>query len=421
MRRLVPGLLLFLVFAAALEAGDWPNWRGPDYNGVGAGKGYPTEWSKTKNVQWAYKIPGKGSSTPIVFGDRIVLTCGIDGHNGVVCLERKGKELWTRKEIGSEKPGKHKKATGSNSSPCTDGKYIYAYFKSGDLACLDMSGAVLWQHNLQEMYGEDTLWWDLGTSPVLTNRYVVVAVMQTGPSFLVAFEKGTGKVAWKQDRILPAPSEAAQSYTTPLVLMDEGREILVVSGADYVTAHETVGGAELWRVGSLNPKQNGFFRSIASPVASDGVVLAPYARGETLTAIRLGGRGDVTSTNVIWTKQFPKPEADDVPTPAAVEGRAYVCSDRGMLTCFDVQSGKVLWSGMAEKTGRFNFSSSPTVVDGKIYITREDGKTFVLRQGDKFEVLAANELEEDPVVATPVPVDGKLLIRTAEHLYCIGN
>ncbi len=414
--RLIAALCVTLVMASPLWAGNWASWRGPNGNGVADGSGYPTEWSDSKNIAWKVELPGRGSSTPIVWGDKIFLTCGIDGKNGLLAYNLQGKELW-RQEIGKERPGKHKKASSCNSSCVTDGKTVFAYFKSGDLVAVDLSGKELWTINLQEKFGEDTLWWDLGTSPVLTKDYCVVAVMQTGGSYVVALNKASGIVAWKVDRNLDAPKEAAQSYSTPVVLTDRGQEILVILGADHVTAHRTDTGAELWRVGGLNPSQNGFFRSIASAAVSDGIVVAPYARGGSVTGIKLGGHGDVTSSHVVWQKQGDGP---DVPTPAVANGKAYILSDKGILTCVAIDSGKVLWSGQTEKH-RLAFSSSPILADGKIYITREDGKTFVLAQGDEFKILSENELDGDQTVATPVFVDGHILLRSDAHLYCIGS
>src|SRR5262245_17849830 len=214
MRRPMAVLLLCVAFTSAAAGANWPSWRGPDSNGVAPGTGFPTEWSATKNVLWKVDLPGKGASTPVVWGDRIVLTCGMEGQNGVICFDWKGNSVWERK-IGREVPGKNAKASGCNSSAVTDGERLYVYFKSGDLACLDFSGKILWELNVQKLYGKDTLWWDLGTSPVLTRDFVVIAVMQTGPSYLAAFDRNSGKVAWKQDRNLDAPVEAAQSYTTP--------------------------------------------------------------------------------------------------------------------------------------------------------------------------------------------------------------
>ena len=412
----VVSLAVTLAVTIPVNAGNWSNWRGPRLDGVAEGSNYPTEWSDTKNVAWKVTLPGRGSSTPIVWGNQIFLTCGIDGRNGLLAYDLQGKELW-RMLVGAEKPGKNKKASGCNSSCVTDGNQLFAYFKSGDLFSSDLNGKELWTVNLQDKFGKDTLWWDLGTSPVLTKDFCVVAVMQTGGSYVVAFKKGTGEVAWKVDRNLDAPEEASQSYTTPLVIDDNGVETLIILGADHVTAQRADNGKEIWRVGGLNPKQNGYFRSIASPAVLDGIVVAPYARGETVTAIKLGGKGDVTKTHVAWTKQG---DGSDVPTPAVAQGKAYILSDRGVLTCVEVATGKKVWSGQTEKH-RTGFTSSPVLAGDKIYITREDGKTFVLAQGKEFKILAENELDGTQTVASPVPVNGHILLRTDSDLYCIGS
>lgn len=414
--RFVASLLVCLAFGALAQAGNWPNWRGPDYNGVASGTGYPVRWSSAENVLWKFELPGKGASTPAVWDGRIILTSAIEGKNGAICLDRNGKPIW-QTTIGAGEAGKHVKATGCNPSPVTDGQRVYVYFKSGDLACLDMQGNVVWQKNMHDLSGEDTLWWDLGTSPVLTKDHVVVAVIHSGPSFLVAFDKKTGDVKWKQDRTLDAPREAAQTYSTPVVFDEGGRQHIVVLGADHVTAYNAADGKELWRVGGLNPKRNEYFRSIASPVVAEGIVVAPYARGNSLTAIRLGGSGDVTNSHIVWAKDSL---GADVPTPVAVGGKTYVCGDKGTISCLDTKSGSVLWSGQTDKN-RHAFSSSPVIADGKIYLTREDGTTFVIEQGNEFKVLASNPLENEFVVASPVLVDGRILIRTAERLYCIGK
>jgi outer membrane protein assembly factor BamB len=415
MKRFVLAVAMLAFVASSAVAENWPSWRGPTASGVASGENYPTQWSAEKNVKWKVKLPGLGNSTPVVWGDKIFLTSGIDGQNNVLALDHAGKELW-RTPVGKEVPGKHKKATGSNPSAVTDGEHLFVYFKSGDLACLDYSGKVLWHENLQDKYGEDTLWWDLGTSPVLTKNAVVVAVMQSGPSYLVAFDKQSGKVAWKQDRNLDAPEEAAQSYSTPVVLEYNGQQIIVCLGADHVTCHDAATGKELWRVGGLNPTNHKFFRSIASAVVDSNVVVAPYARGATLTAIKLGGSGDVTKSHVLWTKDDL---GADVPTPAAQDGKAYVCTDKGELSCVDIPTGNILWKVAAEKN-RNAYSSSPVLAGDKVYLTREDGKTFVV-DTTTHKIIAENELDGEFTVATPVFVDGTILIRTHESLYCIGK
>jgi outer membrane protein assembly factor BamB len=409
-------LSLFAVVVAAAAA-NWPNWRGPTLNGVAPPGEYPLRWSATENVAWKLPLPGRGASTPIVWDRKIYLTYGKDGRNMLACVAWSGALEWEL-ALGNERPGKNQKASGSNPSAITDGQLIYAYFKSGDLTCVDASGKVKWQRNLQQEFGEDTLWWDLGTSPVLTSRCVVVAVMQTGPSYLAAFDRGTGELVWKQDRMLDAPVEAAQSYTTPIAVADEtGMETIFLAGADHVTAHDAATGKELWRVGGLNPTRDGFFRSISSPVLSGNLLVAPYARGKTLTAIRLGGQGDVTGSHVAW---FRDDLGADVPTPATQDGRLYVCSDRGEVACLEAGTGKTIWQGQVDRS-RIAFSASPILAGGHIYVTREDGATFVLPRGDSFQVAARNELAGEHIVATPVFVDGRILIRTYDHLYCIGQ
>ena len=417
--------LLIAALAPLSPAGaeNWPNWRGPALDGVAAGTGFATTWSPEAHVAWKVTLPGLGASTPAVWGDAIVLTCAIDGNDAAICFDRSGKERW-RRSLGPEKPGKHAKATGCNPSPVTDGKHVWVYFKSGELAALDLAtGAVAWRENLQERFGADTLWWDLGTSPVLTKDAVVVAVMQTGPSYLAAFGRTDGKLLWKHDRNLDAPEEAAQSYSTPLVVKGEEKfgepaEVMFVLGADHVTAHAAADGRELWRVGGLNPAGEKYFRSIASPVVAGDLVIAPYARGSTLTAVKRGGKGDVTKSHVAWARMDL---GADVPTPACQDGKVVVCTDQGKVACLDAPTGKTLWEGELPKN-RHAYSASPVLLDGKILVTREDGQSALLAGPaagvGRFEVVGEGSVGE-MTVATPVCVDGRIFLRTHDSLWCI--
>jgi arylsulfatase A-like enzyme/outer membrane protein assembly factor BamB len=408
------------------KSSSWPNWRGPLLDGVAGGSGYATSWSPTENVRWKVTLPGLGASTPVVWGERLVLTCGIDGHDGAICFDRAGKELW-RQRLGDVRPGKHKKATGCNSSPVTDGEHVWVYFKSGELACLSLAtGDVVWKTNLQDRFGEDTLWWDLGTSPVLTAKAVVVAVMQTGPSYLAAFDRLSGELLWKHDRMLDAPEEAAQSYSTPVVLTgnpawQEPAEMLVVLGADHVTAHDAADGRELWRVGGLNPTGHKFFRSIASPVVAGEYVIAPYARGKSVTAIRRGGSGDVTASHVAWMRE---PLGADVPTPAVRDGRMVIAGDKGEVSCLDIATGKTLWEGQLPKN-RNAYSASPVIVDGRVMLTREDGHSWLLAwptdAAEQAFTVVGEGMVDEMTVATPVCVDGEIFLRTHDSLWCIHN
>jgi len=413
----VTGFVLTALMLAQFSFGaeDWPNWRGPQLNGNAKAGQYPHEWDAEKNIRWKTELPGKSGSTPIVWDDLMVMTMPIDEQNGVLCLDRSGTEKW-RVTLGAARPGKHKKGSGANPSPVTDGNILIVYYKSGDFAGLDWTGKVLWHENLQKMYGEDTLWWDLGTSPVLTSKYVVVACVQTGPSYLAAFDKQTGKEVWKVDRNLGAPEEAAQTYSTPVVTTFQGKEQIVVLGADHVTCHDAETGKEIWRVGGLNPDEDKYFRSIASPVMSGEIVIAPYARGKSLTAIKMGGQGDVTHSQVLWTK----PMGADVPTPATRDGKVYVCGDKGNIDCLDAGTGKEIWSMQLPKN-RNAYSSSPVLAGNLLYIVREDAEAFVL-DAETGDVKSQNSLGKDEFcISTPVLLDNEIFLRTFDRLFCIES
>lgn len=419
---------LTLCFATSLCAGDWPSWRGASGSGTAEGTGYPVQWSESSGIVWKVAIRGRGASSPVVAGDRIFLTSTVPGDpagtNVVMCIGMDGKAQWEQ-GLGTAVDGKPgKDGTGANPSIVTDGELVFAYFKSGDFGCFTVDGELKWHHNLQTMYGEDTLWWDLGTSPVLTKDAVVIACMHSGPSYVAAFDKTTGEVKWKHDRNLGAPEEAAQSYATPVVVTDGGREQIVVLGADHVTTHDAATGQEIWRLSGLNPTNHKYFRSIASAAVADGIVIAPYARSESLTAIRMGGEGDITATHVLWANAGPGTSAD-VPTPAIANGRVYVCrdtgEDRGTIDCLDLLSGKSIWSGQLPKN-RNTFRASPIVADGKVYLTRQDGTVFVVdATADDFKLLSENSAGDAHTVATPAFVDGRILMRSDGWLTLIGR
>ncbi|MCU0708608.1 MAG: PQQ-binding-like beta-propeller repeat protein [Pirellula sp.] len=392
---------------------SWPTWRGPNGNGTALDGRYPTAWNEKSGIRWKLPLEGRGASTPIELNGLLILTLGANEENVVLAVDRDGKIAWQQK-VGKEKPGKHAKASGANSSAVTDGTRIFAYFKSGDLACLDDAGKVLWKTNIQSRYGEDSLWWDLGTSPIVTDQCVIITVMQTGPSFLVALDKQTGQEVWKADRWLDVREEANQSYTTPTMMQIDGVWVIVTLGADHVTAHGAENGKLLWKLGGFNPDNDGYFRSIASPVVAGDIVLCPYARGSTLTAVR----SQVSlpdSERVAWRADF----GSDVPTPTVYEGRAYLLSDKGVVTCMDPKSGAILWKESLPKSNKA-YSSSPLIAGDHMYCTREDSVTFVLGgiRGDAPKLVSQNDLDGFSV-ASPVAIDGRIYLRTYEALYCI--
>ena len=240
--------------------------------------------------------------------------------------------------------------------------------------------------------------------------------MHQGPSYLVALDRQTGDVAWKQDRATDAPAEARDSYTTPPVVEHEEQELIVVLGSDHVTTNDAGTGKELWRSESLNPGRRGNYRSIASPALSGDFIVAPYSRGSTLTATRLNSAADATESHVAWSVNI---SASDVPTPVSDNGRIYLCSDRGNVTCLDGKSGKELWTEALPRN-RYACSSSPALADGHLYLTREDGTTFVMKVGNSPQLVATNALR-DNTYSTPVFADGQVFQRTSDYLFCFGK
>ena len=390
----------------------WPAWRGGAACGSTSTGEYPTEFGPEKNVMWKAALPGRGFSTPVIWGDHIIVTTGSDGANRVLDLDATGTTRWTA-DVGKEREGKHRNGSGSNPSAVTDGKGIFVYFKSGDLAGLDFDGNVKWSTNLQERFAKDTLYWDMGTSPVLSARYVIVAVMHQGDSFLAAFDKSTGDIAWKVARNYECPPEGDHSYATPILRVRDGKETVLVWGAEHVTAHTVSDGALLWSCAGFNPKQEKNWVVVASALLAGDVMVVPYGRGTHLAGVTLGGKGDVTDTHRRWTRSDV---GAFVPTPASAGGNVYLVTDKGGVVRLDPATGATL-AGAEFPKHRAKYYSSPLVAGGKLYAAREDGVVMVMAVGDELRFLAANDLGER-VIASPVAVGDRLFIRGESHLYC---
>jgi len=399
--------------ASAKKKAWWPAWRGPESTGSVATGTYASSWSATDKVLWNVKLPGVGRSTPIVTGEHILITCPSEGQDAVIDFDWKGNQRWLTK-VGKAVSGKHRNGSGSNGSPVTDGDKVFAYFRSGNLAGLELDGERLWKTNVYERFGKDTLWWDAGTSPVLTEKHVVVAVMHDGDSYLAAFDKAKGDLAWKVARNYETPVENDHAYTTPTVVRDGDRELILVWGAEHVTAHSAKDGSVVWSCGGFNPEGKSNWVAVASAVVAGDVIVVPYGRGGYLAGVKLGGKGDVTKTHRLWTR---KDVGAFVPTPAVHDGKVYVVRDRGEVVCIDAKSGETVWTGQFPKH-RSSYYASPVVANGTLYAPREDGVVLVAKVETEFEFLAENDMGES-LIASPVPVDGQILIRSQEHLYCI--
>lgn len=412
--------LMGMASASASPSGAWPSWRGPRGTGsIDTGR-YPATWDPAKPL-WRVALPGKGTSAPMVWQDRVYLTSPDEGQDTVMAFDLAGKQLWQTK-LGAEAPPKHRTlASSCNASPVTDGKNIFVYFKSGNFAALDLEGRVAWKMNLVEQFGAEQLFWDQGTSPMLTDRHVIMARMHGGESWIAAFDKKTGELRWKEPRNYKVPAENDNGYSTPLLFEQDGQQALLIWGADHVTAHSAETGKVIWSCGGFNPDGTGYWPAIATPVIVSGIAVIPVGRDDRpnqarVHGIRLGGQGDVTTTHRAWQR-------DDlgvfVTTPAEYKGRVYLLRHKGEVVCLDPATGKTVWTG-AFPEHRAPYYASPTIANGVLYAAREDGTVFAARIDGKFELLDENPMGER-IIASPVPAADRLFLRGDNHLFCIGS
>jgi outer membrane protein assembly factor BamB len=413
-------LVSLLSAQAGFAAADlnWPRWRGPHDSGSLPAAKLPTKLDAGQ-IAWKAPLPGKGCSTPIVWNDRIYVTAPVDGQDALLTFDHAGKQLW-KTEFGSEEKGKHRNASGSNPSPVTNGKGIFVTFKSGNLAAVNPDGSVRWHLNLVERFGPLKLFWDFGTSPVLTDRNVIIARMHEGESWLAAFDQQTGELRWKTARNYETPREVDNGYTTPQVIRHAGRDALLTWGAQHLTAHDAANGQLLWSCGDFNPAATPLWPAVASPVVVNDVAVVCFGRADRglprLHGIKLGGKGDVTATHRLWQREDT---GAFVPTPAAYKGKVYVLSDRGQLDCLDPVSGKTLWSQTFPRASS-NFYASPLIAGGIMYAAREDGHVYIARIEGGFELLSEYKFA-DKIIGSLVPLGDRLLVRGEANLYCIGT
>lgn len=416
--RPLPIFVLALTFTASVhaEVANWPQWRGPASNGTLAASAPLPAKIDAAAPAWKTPLPGKGCSTPVVFNNRIYLTAPVGGKDALLAFDAPGQELW-RTAFSAEEKGRHRNGSGSNPSPVTDGSAIFVTFTSGNLAAVNLDGSLRWQLNLVEKFGPLRLFWDFGTSPTLTEKHVILARMHEGESWLAAFDKQTGALAWKTARNYEGPKEIDNGYTTPQLITHAGKPALLTWGAQHLTAHDAATGKLLWECGGFNPDDTAFWPAVATPVVAGDIAVVCFGRADRgtprLHGIKLGGSGDVTKTHRLWQR-------DDVgsfvPSPVEYKGRVYILSDRGQVDCLDPKTGKTLWSGAFPRASS-NYYASPLIANDTLYAAREDGAVYVANIADGLKTLAETKLA-DRVIATPVPFGRQLLIRGESHLYC---
>jgi outer membrane protein assembly factor BamB len=398
-------------------AADWPNWRGPEHTGSSPESDLPLRWSTAENLAWTLPLPSRGGSTSIVSGDRVFLNL-VDGDRVVVwCVDRRDGRIRWKRPVGSAEGHAHRKHNMATPSPVVAGERVFVMTGNGVLRGFTVEGEELWARDLQEDYGPFGLQWGYGSSPLHHEGILYVPVLHgmktDDPSYLLGVDPATGETRFRVERPTPARRESPDAYTTPAVARRDGQTEIVVTGADVVTGHEPGTGKELWRDRGLNPNDEGNYRIIASPVTVGDIVVAP-SRVKPMVVLRAFGRGDVTDTHRLWT--FDR--GPDVPTPATDGSLLYVVTDKGILWCFELETGKTVYG--PERLAVGTYSSSPLLADGKLYVTSEDALTSVVKAGPEFELLAENALEGF-TLSSPVAAQGQLFLRTGTALYCIGK
>jgi outer membrane protein assembly factor BamB len=406
-----------LLAALPSRAADWPQWRGPELRGTSPEKGLPVKWSASEGLAWKLALPSGSGSTPIVSGDRIYVNVAEGDTVSLWCLDRKTSAALWKKPLGASTGHAHRKHNMSTPSPVTDGRRVFAMTGQGALKGFDAQGQELWARDLQKEYGPFGTNWGYGSSPLLHEGVLYVPVlhgMKTDEaSYLLGVEAATGKTRFRVERVTKAHTESPDAYTTPTIARRGEKVEIVVTGGDVVTGHDPASGKELWRAAGLNPDDNPYYRIVASPVAAGDVVVAP-TRVKPMLVLKAFGSGDVTKSAVVWS--FDR--GPDVPTPATDGTLLYVVTDKGLLYCMDLATGKTHYGPERLRMG--TYSSSPLLADGKLYLTSEDGVTSVVKAGTGFELLAENVLDEF-TLSSPAAASGQLFIRTSGHLYAIGT
>lgn len=432
--------------AAGDPSANWPTWRGPQATGVSPSANPPTEWSETKNVRWKTKLPGRGTSTPIIWDDQVFILTAIPaatttnavpsepaspataetgrprGRGGpggaseaptspqrftVIAYDRaSGKPRWertARTQIPHE--GHHKDHGFASASPVTDGEIVIASFGSFGIYAYDLKGTLLWETDLGDMRTRNSF--GEGSSPALHGNTVIVLWDHEGEDFIVALDRRTGKELWRQSRDEPT------GWSTPLIIEQGGKLQVVVNGTNKVRAYDLANGKLLWEAGGQTAN------AIPSPVPHGGrVIVTSGFRGAALQVIQLGASGDLTGTDsIVWSHNKSTPY---VPSPLLYGPHLYFYSgNNALLSIFDADTGK---PGLeAERlTGLQGVYASPVGAADRVYLVGRDGGALVLRNADTLQVLATNKLE-DGFDASPAPVGRDLFLRGRENLYCLSE
>ena len=391
-----------------LEGADWNEFRGPSGRGIDPQANPPIQWMPGGWVGWRTPVPGKGWSSPVYQKNRLVLTTAEAGSEGrialnVLCFDLSNIKLLWKKEVFSaqESSVKHDKNSHASATPYLSEDRIFAHFGPLGTACLDFEGEILWR---QSSLGYASVHGN-GSSPVLVgDRLIFHADGQSDPA-IIALDADSGSVVWKQIRETEATRKF--SFSTPLLVRVDGRPEIVSPASGAVFGYSPVHGNELWRV-----DYGQGYSVVPRPVASEDSVFVASGFGRPkVMSIRLGGRGNLSGSHVNWETSRSGPKT---PSMLFFEGRLYFVSDGGIVSSYQAGSGKLVWQDRIKG----NVSASPIIAGRRIYLSTEEGRVFVLKTGDQFEVVAQNDMKER-IFASPAVDGDALIIRTESHLYRI--
>jgi outer membrane protein assembly factor BamB len=421
---------------------NWPSFRGPDGTGVADGQHPPLVWNvKTgQNVRWKTPIAGLGHSCPIVWENRIFVTTAISGDPNpkirvgnygdvasvkddtkhtwqVICLDRdSGQILWTKTAFeGMPKIKRHLKGSQANCTPATDGRHVLACFGSEGLYCYDFEGKLLWKRDLSTLDSsfaiDQEYEWGFGNSPVIYEGLAILQCDLSHDSFIAAYSLEDGSKVWS------TPRDEIPSWSSPVIWHNSQRDEIVTNASQYARAYDPKTGAELWRLAKKSEV------TIPAPICGKDLLFITSGNRpiQPIFAIKPGASGDISlkedenkNAHIAWSKMRGGPY---MPTPILYGDYFYTCSNSGIVTCYEANTGKEIYR---ERMGTGSYTSSPVAADGRIYFTSEQGETRVVKAGPKFELLAANSVD-DYVMATPAISNGSLFIRSQHFLMSLGK
>ncbi len=435
MKTLLSLVLLFSA-AAPLQAGNWPQFRGPSFNGSTPEKGLPTQWSPTENIAWSATLPGPSAATPAVWKDHVFVSSTDTKSNTLkaLCFDRaSGKLLWQRDFATGI--NRDSRSDFASPSPATDGKLVVFFYGNGEMAAFDFSGHQLWRRQIEKDYGEFAFFWTFSSSPLLFDGKLYLQVLQRdvpiegrglkdrkNRSYILAMKPETGETLWRSFRPSQAVAESREAFTSPVPFVHNGRRELLVVGGDDLSGHDLETGKELWRWGTWNPTRIRHWRLVPSPVANQDVILACAPKRDPIYAIKTGGVGTLDDSSIAWVSKDVRPVTSDVPTPAYYDGDFFVLSDvRKSLSRVEPKTGKVKWT--IPTPGRSKYEASPLAGDGKIYLINFDGDVVIVDAagGEVLNQIAMGDAEDAPVRSTVVAAQGHLFVRTNRTLFCVGQ